>query len=366
MTRFSSLLAGFGAALFASACTVSQTPAPSLTGPSEFALSVDVTASPDTIAQDGQSVSTVAVVARGPNGEPRSNVAFRLEIQVEGEPSDYGTLSMRSVVTGSDGRATAVYKSPAPPPAGAVAAGSCDVYGASLAGRCVRIMATPIGSGFDTAVAQSAQIHLIPTAVIVPPSATPVPAFNVSPAGLAANSPVQFDASTSCAGALVSGACPASNGVIVSYAWNFGDGGTASGKTATHSFGSQRTYLVTLTVTNDRGLSASTTRSIDVGAGAVPTASFSASPTAPIPNQDVHFDATVSRAGAGHTLVRFVWNFGDGTERVDSNSPIVAHKFAAIGSYVVTLNIADEVGQVATTTRTINVGVEEEEEDDTP
>lgn len=361
MRRFSSSFACIAAALLLSACTVSQSEVPSLTGPSEFALSVDVTASPDTLSQDGYSQSTIAVVARGPNGQAKSNVPFRLDIQVEGEPSDFGSLSLRTVTTGSDGRATSVYRAPAPPPAGAIAAGFCDASWTALGGRCVRVVATPIGTGFDTANSQSVLIHLVPTSPIVPSSATPVPAFTVSPASLSLNAPVQFDASASCAGALVSGTCPTSNGVIVSYLWNFGDGGTATGKTATHVFRSQQTYLVTLTITNDRGLSATMTRSLDIGAGALPTAAFNASPTAPAPGQDVHFDATVSRAGAGHTLVRYVWNFGDGSERLDSNSPIVAHKFMAVGTYIVTLNIADEVGQVATTTRTVNVGIEEED-----
>lgn len=360
MKRITASLACVAAALVVSACTVSPSEAPSLTGPSEFALSVAVTASPDTISQDGQSLSTVGVSARDANGRPLSNVAFRLDLQVDGEPSDYGTLSVRTIVTGSDGRATATYRAPAPPPAAASASGDCGAVGATLGGRCVRIIATAVGSNFDAALAQSVLIHLVPTSVIVPPSATPEAKFTIAPSTPAANTPVQFDASPSCAARTVDGQCPAAAGQIASYMWNFGDGTTGTGRTATHTFRAQQTYLVTLTVTNDRGLTSTPfTQSINVGAGAVPTAAFTASPTAPQPGQAVHFDASVSKAGAGHNIVRYVWNFGDGAERLDTNTPTATHIFASEGTYIVTLNIADEVGQVATVTGTVKVAVPE-------
>jgi len=54
---------------------------------------------------------------------------------------------------------------------------------------------------------------------------------------------VSFNASTS----------SDSDGSIVSYAWNFGDGKTGSGITATHTYNSAGTYTVQLTVTDDGG-----------------------------------------------------------------------------------------------------------------
>jgi PKD repeat protein len=49
------------------------------------------------------------------------------------------------------------------------------------------------------------------------------------------------------------------DGTIVSYEWDFGDGGTGSGVSPTHMYGSAGTFTVTLTVTDDGGLTDSDT-----------------------------------------------------------------------------------------------------------
>lgn len=53
-------------------------------------------------------------------------------------------------------------------------------------------------------------------------------------------------------------------GPIVGYAWAFGDGGTATGATATHTYAAPGTYDVTLTVTDSAGHTSSATRSVTV------------------------------------------------------------------------------------------------------
>lgn len=71
-----------------------------------------------------------------------------------------------------------------------------------------------------------------------------------------------------------------SDGTVTGYAWTFGDGGTASGVTASRTYAAAGTYSVQLRVTDDDGASAVVTRSVTVGAapgGALATDPFARS-----------------------------------------------------------------------------------------
>lgn len=52
------------------------------------------------------------------------------------------------------------------------------------------------------------------------------------------------------------------DGSVASYGWNFGDGQTATGPTPTHTYATNGTYTVTLTVTDNRGATGRQVRSV--------------------------------------------------------------------------------------------------------
>jgi membrane peptidoglycan carboxypeptidase len=81
----------------------------------------------------------------------------------------------------------------------------------------------------------------------------PPVALFAAPAGMKPGQPVNFDGSGS-----------TDDGTITTYYWEFGDGNTGSGKTATHTYEAPGPYEVTLWVTDDKGQQASVTHEIVV------------------------------------------------------------------------------------------------------
>lgn len=82
----------------------------------------------------------------------------------------------------------------------------------------------------------------------------PVAFFTATPSSGRAPLTVAFDASAS----------SDPDGTITSFSWSFGDGSSGSGSTTSHTFSDPGSYTVHLTVTDNAGTSASTTRSVAV------------------------------------------------------------------------------------------------------
>ncbi len=60
------------------------------------------------------------------------------------------------------------------------------------------------------------------------------------------------------------------DGSITTYSWTFGDGATATGVTATHTYAANGSYEITLIVTDDKGASNSTSVTVDVKTNPIP------------------------------------------------------------------------------------------------
>jgi chitodextrinase len=330
MTYLLKRIALVAAVACAASCTMKKQEAPELSGPSEFGTSVALTVTPDILTQDGASQSLVSIMARDSNGQALRNLSLRAEIEVGGLRADYGSLSARNLVTGNDGRASLVYTAP---PAPAVAVDG---------GMVVTIAVTPVGTDFANSSTRAVFIRLVPPGVVVPPDGLK-PAFTVTPPAPSDSQTVLFDASTSSA---------AAGNAIVSYAWNFGDGGRGSGVTATHAYDTAGTYVVTLTITDGVGRSAQKSQSVVVAPGLNPTAAFTSSPTDSLINQAVNFNASGSRAAPGHTIESYDWDFGDGTF---GHGQTTSHSFGLPRAYVVVLTVTDDSGKTGTSSGTVTV-----------
>lgn len=324
-------MAAVAAALtLGSACTMKNQEAPPLSGPSEYATSIAISTAPDILTQDGASQSLITITARDTNSAPIRNLSMRADITVGGVHADFGSLSARNLVTGSDGRASLVYTAPAAP--------SVSVDN----GTIVDIVITPVGTDYANTTSRTASIRLVPPGSVAPPDGLK-PNFTFTPSAPVDSQTVLFDAS---------GSTSAAGNPIVSYSWNFGDGGRGSGVTAGHSYTTAGSYVATLTISDAFGRSAQKSANVVVLAGVNPTAAFTSSPNDPVVNQAVNFNASGTRAAPGHTIKSYEWDFGDG---VFASGITTTHTYGLARSYVVVLTVTDESGKKGTATGTVAV-----------
>ena len=185
------------------------------------------------------------------------------------------------------------------------------------------------------------------TAVPIPPVANvpPTASFTTSPASGIAPLAVSFNASGS----------SDSDGTITSYVWSFGDGGSSSGVTPSHTYNSAGAYTAQLTATDDDGATDTATRTIQVSATPVannpPSASFTASPTSGQAPLTVSFNASSSSDSDG-TITSYAWAFGDGGS---SSGVTTSHTYNSAGAYIAQLTVTDDDGATDTATQTIAV-----------
>lgn len=190
----------------------------------------------------------------------------------------------------------------------------------------------------------------------------PIANFTFSPTNPTVTTPVTFNASTS--------SSPAG---ILTYTWDFGDNTVIQTfnhptMTVTHAFSSAppattTTYTVTLTVKDGNNVAATISKTVPVtGASAPPpatppTANFVFSPTTPVCNTSVNFNASSSTSAVG--IATYTWDFGDASMTPPS-SATPSHTYACgvsgtTTTYVVTLTVTDTNGLTATISKNVPV-----------
>jgi PKD repeat protein len=151
--------------------------------------------------------------------------------------------------------------------------------------------------------------------------------------------PPSADQVFSCAGRLCSfdDESSDSDGRIVSWAWEFGDGTASTERSPNHTYASNGTYDVKLTVADDDGLTASRTVQASTNGS-----------TNRSPQANMRFDCSGSSCNfksiSGDddgSISAVLWDFGDGSTSTATNP---SHNFGSAGTWGVTLRVTDNNG----------------------
>ncbi|HSU27936.1 MAG TPA: PKD domain-containing protein [Chitinophagaceae bacterium] len=129
---------------------------------------------------------------------------------------------------------------------------------------------------------------------------------------------------------------------LLTYLWNFGDGGTAITQNPVHNFNNAGPFNVSLTVTSNNGCIDDSIRSINT-IYAEPLAAFSLPAEVCLGTPVNPIDQSTA---PGSTVTQWNWDFGDGTISTLQN-PV--KNYANPGTYTITLSVTSAIG-----CRTIN------------
>jgi PKD repeat protein len=312
-------------------CTVSETSAPALTGPSGLAVSLSLQVDKPVLERGSSTTIRIKVVNH--QNQPMA-MALRAELFAQGALFDYGRLDRREVTTGSDGTATVTYF--APPPQALPTDSGNDI---------VTVRVTPqLGGDNRGLLARQLDIRLVPLGIIVLPlQAT----FTFTPSSAIVGQTVTFDASTSTRGG---SPCLDECG----YTWTFGDGTSTMGRVVNKVYNQPGTYQIFMRVSDgDRFVADSSPQTIVVSPSVPPTASFVFLPASPEAGDNVVFNASGSTAATGRVIVSYAWEFHhDAT----TATGITAQKvYPAAGNFVVSMTVTDDAGNKSTASQQVTV-----------
>lgn len=144
------------------------------------------------------------------------------------------------------------------------------------------------------------------------------------------------------------------DGDAITYAWSFGDGATATGVSATHTYANDGAYTVRLIATDIRGLSDTVFTQANVTNVAPAIAPFDGSTI--LPGETYTSSGTFTDPGADPWSATVDYGDGSGASALSlaGKSFYLSHTYTAAGSFTVTVGISDDD---VTSTRSATVTV---------
>lgn len=197
----------------------------------------------------------------------------------------------------------------------------------------VKLLVTDSGGQSRTASITATVTNTPPTASITaPPNGT-------------VGAPVTFLASAT-------DPSPTDTAAGFTYNWDFGDGGTATGAAASHTFTTAGDYTVSVTATDkDGGVSPVRSHVVHITASSDPLVLVAGTPISSGEGAAVTFSATLSGGAAPYT---YYWNYGDGNDETTATlNP--THTYQDDGSFTAMVCVTDSNGQSATGAVTVSV-----------
>src|SRR2546422_1530582 len=126
---------------------------------------------------------------------------------------------------------------------------------------------------------------------------------------------------------------------ITSWSWTFGDGGTSTAQSPSHTYTGAGSYTVRLIVASSAGID-TLSRASYISVFVRPAASFSGSPQSGASPLDVHFTDQSTPGSA--PITSWIWSFGDGGTSTAQNPN---HTYTGAGSYTVRLIVGSSAGE---------------------
>ncbi len=142
------------------------------------------------------------------------------------------------------------------------------------------------------------------------------------------------------------------DGTVDSWDWDFGDGNTSTTQNPTHQYGSDGTYTVTLTVTDENGATDSISKDVTV-VNVSPSADANGPYSCNI-GEDITLDGSGSSDSDG-TITSYEWDYDDEGQYDSATGVNPTYNCTTPGTHTIGLKVTDNDGATDTDSTTVDV-----------